>query len=192
MMYGQTEATARMSYLPPEYLNIKIGSIGLPIPGGEFYLVDEKECIINSSFTKGELVYIGANVAMGYAATRGDLNKGDDWSGHLHTGDIAYRDDDGFYYIAGRLKRFIKIYGNRVSLDEVEVLLQMTFIENEFICFGNDDCLQVAFTGVLNAEEIIAFLSRVISVHRSAIKCNQISEIPRLNNGKINYGVLVN
>ena len=191
LMYGQTEATARMSYLPAECLDTKLGSIGRPVPGGNLSIVDEDGCIINSSFIKGELVYTGANVAMGYASGKEDLTCGDHWSGRLHTGDIGYRDEEGFFYITGRLKRFIKIFGNRVSLDEVEVELSTTFKECEFICSGNDDCLIISCIGEVSNEEVVAYISRHLSIHRSAIKCNLITEIPRLSNGKVNFGMLI-
>jgi len=81
VMYGQTEATARMSYLPAECLDTKHGSIGRPIPGGNFSIVDVDGNLIHSSFTQGEVVYTGANVAMGYATCKEDLNCGDEWNG---------------------------------------------------------------------------------------------------------------
>ena len=191
LMYGQTEATARMSYLPAECLDTKLSSIGRPVPGGNFSIVNEDGVLINSSFIQGELVYTGANVAMGYASGKEDLTCGDDWNGRLHTGDLGYRDDEGFFYITGRLKRFIKIFGNRISLDEVEVLLHTAFKECEFICSGNDDCLTIGCVGDVKNDEVVNYISRHISIHRSAIKCNLITEIPRLSNGKVNYGMLI-
>jgi len=188
VMYGQTEAAPRMSYLPAEYLDTKPGSIGRPVPGGNFYLIDEFGETIQTSLKQGELVYTGANVAMGYATGKGDLNRGDDWHGRLHTGDVGYRDEEGFYYITGRLKRFVKIFGNRVSLDEVESLLHLTFRECEFICSGDDDFLRIGYTGGVGSDEVVAYISRHLSIHKSVIKCSAIKEIPRFNNGKINYG----
>ena len=71
----------------------------------------------------GELVYQGENVTMGYAESYFDLQKGDENDGLLHTGDLGMRDEDGFYYITGRLNRFLKMYGNRINLDEIEDIL---------------------------------------------------------------------
>jgi acyl-CoA synthetase (AMP-forming)/AMP-acid ligase II len=102
IMYGQTEATARMSYLPPEYTISKIGSMGIPIPGGQFILTDEKGKELEGDNVVGELVYKGRNVSMGYAITCEDLAKGDENNGILKTGDLAKRDKDNFYYIVGR------------------------------------------------------------------------------------------
>ena len=111
VMYGQTEATARMSYLPPEDCLKKPGSIGIPVPGGKFSLLGEDGEPVCGTGVDGELIYEGANVSLGYAKNKEDLMRGDENRGVLHTGDIARRDADGYYYIAGRKKRFIKLYG---------------------------------------------------------------------------------
>ena len=76
-MYGQTEATARMSYLPHEYSIEKAGSMGIAIPDGEFSLIDENGQIIEEHEREGELVYKGKNVSMGYAISKADLAQGD-------------------------------------------------------------------------------------------------------------------
>jgi long-chain acyl-CoA synthetase len=192
LMYGQTEATARMSYLPPAWLAQKLGSIGQAIPGGRFEIVSDTGQICDAAYEKGELIYYGSNVTLGYATTRADLVKGDERNGRLPTGDVAFMDDDGCYYITGRLKRFVKLYGNRVSLDEVEALLNAGFKQAEFICLGQDDILQIAFVGEVDQSELVTFISRHLSIHRSAIKCILLGEIPRLNNGKVNYGAIGN
>jgi acyl-coenzyme A synthetase/AMP-(fatty) acid ligase len=186
-MYGQTEATARMSYLPPALLEQKLASIGHAIPGGRFEIVSEAGQVCDAAYDKGELVYYGANVTLGYATTRADLAKGDEWNGRLPTGDVAYRDEDGCYYITGRLKRFVKLFGNRVSLDEVETLLNASFKGAEFICLGQDDRLQIAFVGDVEESELVTFVSKQLSIHRSAIRCTVLREIPRLSNGKVDY-----
>jgi long-chain acyl-CoA synthetase len=114
-MYGQTEATARMSCLDPEFSILKSGSIGRAISGGEFFIIDEKSNVITESETIGELVYKGSNVSMGYSRSLNDLAKDDENCGILYTGDLAKFDCDGFYYLVGRKKRFLKIFGNRIS-----------------------------------------------------------------------------
>ncbi|UCE66831.1 MAG: AMP-binding protein, partial [Candidatus Zixiibacteriota bacterium] len=119
IMYGQTEATARISYLPPEDALEKYRSIGIAIPGGRMSLIDDNGNTINDPNIQGELVYQGPNVMLGYATSASDLAKGDELKGVLKTGDIALYDDDGYFYVTGRKKRFIKIYGNRVNLDEI-------------------------------------------------------------------------
>ena len=131
VMYGQCEATARMSYLPPERALDKVGSMGVAIPGGRFELVD------------GELVYYGDNVTLGYAESAEDLAKGDERHGRLETGDMARIDEEGFYYIVGRKKRFLKIFGNRVNLDETERLIKGQFRDLDCACGGVDDKMKI-------------------------------------------------
>jgi acyl-CoA synthetase (AMP-forming)/AMP-acid ligase II len=190
VMYGQTEATARMSYLPAEWLERKAGSIGRAIPQGRVDISGADGALLETPLAQGELLYSGPNVALGYAVGGADLALGDEWGGKLHTGDIAYRDEDGFYYIAGRLKRFVKIFGNRISLDEVEAMLLAAYPACEFVCHGQDDRLRVACVGGLERDELLGFVSRQLSVHRTAISCDFIAEIPRLGNGKVNYNAL--
>lgn len=117
-MYGQTEATARMSYLPPELAAIHPASIGIPIPGGDFRI----DAGIDSEDGVGELVYSGPNVMLGYAERPADLALGRSVS-ELHTGDLARQNSHGLYEIVGRTSRFVKIFGLRIDLDRVEQIL---------------------------------------------------------------------
>ena len=109
VMYGQCEATARMGYLPAEKSLEKYGSMGIAIPGGKFKLIDVNGNDITEPHVTGELVYYGSNVTLGYAECGQDLIKGDERFGELCTGDMAQFDEDGYYYIVGRKKRFLKI-----------------------------------------------------------------------------------
>jgi len=127
VMYGQCEATARMGYLPPSDAVRKKGSMGIAIPGGKFYLIDANGNEIGEENITGELVYEGKNVTLGYAECGDDLALGDERHGILETGDMAKFDEEGFYYIVGRKKRFLKIFGNRVNLDEVDCLIKAEF-----------------------------------------------------------------
>ena len=115
-MYGATEATARMAYLPPELASSHPAAIGRPIPGGSFTIEpldgwDDDDV--------GELVYRGPNVMMGYAHRPADLALGKTVD-TLHTGDIARRGPDGLYEVIGRSSRFVKMYGLRIDLQRVE------------------------------------------------------------------------
>ena len=186
LMYGQTEATARMSYLPPEYALSKLGSIGMGIPGGKFSLRDDDGKVITEPNVVGELVYTGDNVSLGYAETREDLYKGDENKGVLHTGDLAYRDADGFYFIAGRKKRFLKLFGNRVSLDYIETLLKPLL--KECVCVGNDSKLYVYTTDKdFDTTKIVDFLVQRTKILRSSFVVRYIDAIPRSETGKILY-----
>ena len=121
-MYGSAEATSRMSYLNWRDAKKKLGSIGKPIPGGKFTLKDSKGITIKKNNKKGELVYEGKNVCLGYAKNINDLNLPDMNNGILYTGDLAYKDKEGFYFIVGRKNRYTKIFGIRADLAELEVL----------------------------------------------------------------------
>ncbi|MBO5327526.1 MAG: AMP-binding protein, partial [Clostridia bacterium] len=190
VMYGQTEATARMTYLPWESIFDKTASIGIAIPGGKLSLIDANDALIEESETVGELVYEGDNVTLGYATSACDLASDDQRHGVLQTGDMAKRDDDGFYYIVGRKKRFLKLFGNRVNLDETEGLLNKEGFR--CVCGGRDDLLRIymEFSCGKSAEEALAFISAKVGLNRSAFDVVMINEIPRNDSGKVLYSKL--
>ena len=187
VMYGQTEGTARLSYLPPEKTVEKIGSIGVAIPGGSFELLDANGAMIDEPDVPGELCYRGPNVSLGYAADSRDLIQGDECGGLLHTGDIAQRDSDGFYYIVGRMKRFLKIFGNRVNLDEVEQrLLDKGFVA---ACSGKDDEMTI-YTETPNTKDVQLCASELTGLFKNAFNVKYVEAIPRNESGKILYSKL--
>jgi acyl-CoA synthetase (AMP-forming)/AMP-acid ligase II len=182
IMYGATEATARMSYLPPELLLLKPDSIGKPIPNG-FFQIDP---------STSELLYKGANIFGGYVDKPEDLSnyEAPDW---LKTGDIASKDEDGCYYIKGRLKRFVKIFGNRINLDEIESILYSS-LSVQVKCIGVEDkWLAIFYIGtVKNESEVINYLHKVMQLHPSILKFISLPEFPYMINGKVNYQELQN
>jgi acyl-coenzyme A synthetase/AMP-(fatty) acid ligase len=184
VMYGQTEATARMSYLPWKYARTKAGSIGVPIPGGSFSLKGADGEEIREPGVVGELVYCGPNVTPGYAENRFDLAKGDERQGVLETGDMAYFDDDGFYYISGRKKRFLKLFGNRVNMDEIEALMKSGGFD--CACGGSDDSLKI-YTTSHDIAGARAFLLERSSVNPAGFSIIQVGEIPKNPAGKVLY-----
>ncbi|MEI7726242.1 MAG: AMP-binding protein [Bacteroidota bacterium] len=187
-MYGQTEATARMGYLPAADALSKPGSIGKAIPGGEFSLADDNGTEINGSDIAGELVYKGRNVSMGYSTVPGDLIKGDENHGILFTGDLAIRDEDQYYYLVGRKRRFIKVFGSRISLDETERLLEN--IVPECACTGVDDRLVVHLTDMTRMAEVKKYVSSVLGVQQTAVSIRYCAEIPKNEAGKTHYAKL--
>ena len=189
VMYGQCEATARMGYLPPSKAVEKKGSMGIAIPGGQFRLIDNNGDEITSANTTGELVYEGPNVTLGYANCGDDLIKGDERNGVLVTGDMAQFDSDGYYYIVGRKKRFLKVYGNRVNLDEVDRMIESKY-DIEVACAGIDDHMYIFVTNDLNSEEIIEYVSHCTKLHSSAFIVKTISSIPYNDSGKVLYSEL--
>lgn len=188
-MYGQTEATARISYLEPKYLHDKIDSIGKVIPHGELFVVDENNNYLNNNET-GELLYKGSNVCLGYAENCYDLYKGDENKGILHTGDIGYYDKDGFFYITGRKKRFLKVFGNRVNLDELENTLN----NNGYLCAcsGEDDKIKIFVCSENDKNKVGLLLKDILDINPSGYCIKLIKEIPRNLAGKIQYNLLKN
>lgn len=136
LMYGQTEAAPRISYVPPAALPRAADTIGQAIPGGRLRLIDETGAEIPGAGVAGELVYDGPNVMMGYAETRADLARGAEVT-ELRTGDIAERTEDGLYRVVGRMKRFVKIFGLRLSLDQIEALLRERGIAAQAVAVGD-------------------------------------------------------
>ncbi len=186
VMYGAAEATSRMGYLPPEKACEKKGSMGIPIPGGAFCLVDEMGKKITTPYTTGELIYEGKNVTLGYAESGEDLIRGDERHGRLETGDMAQFDEEGFYYIVGRKKRFLKIYGNRVNLDEVDRLIKSEF-EIEVASSGVDDHMYIFVTKEDYAEPVRDFLIGKTKLNPAAFKVLVLDEIPKNEAGKTLY-----
>ncbi|MEQ1573687.1 MAG: AMP-binding protein [Vicinamibacterales bacterium] len=183
-MYGQTEASPRMAYLPPEAAYENPDTIGIAIPDGELLLVDGDGGRIEQPLTTGELVYRGPNVMMGYATNSADLGKGPELH-ELRTGDLAERTEAGYFRIVGRMSRFSKLSGFRVSHDDIERQLRLAGIDA--VVTGNDERLVVALA---NGNDVDAASRRVMEV--SNVKPTQmdvlrVPEMPRLSSGKVDY-----
>lgn len=186
VMYGAAEATARMGYLPAELALSHAGAMGRVIPGGRFELVDAEGRVIQQPGESGELVYYGANVTLGYATSGADLIKGDERHGRYATGDVARCDADGIYTIVGRKKRFLKLFGKRTNLEEVEHLLRQRF-GGEVACAGADDHLYAFVTDETVLPEVVPYLSGKLGLHPSAFRARQIAAIPKNAAGKTVY-----
>ena len=161
----------------------KRNSIGIPIPNGKLSLVDESGTIIKNVGQEGELVYCGANVCLGYALNAYDLKNGDLNNGVLRTGDLAIFDEDGYFYITGRKKRFIKMFGNRISLDYIEQSLYSQGVE--CVCIGNDDLKIKVFTvDKKNVNKINIYFKEILKLHKSYFDCHLIDFIQGINREK--------
>jgi acyl-coenzyme A synthetase/AMP-(fatty) acid ligase len=189
-MYGQTEATARISYLPCGNIDKKPNSIGIPIPGGRLWLENEEGLKISNSKIVGEMIYEGLNVSMGYAESKEDLSIGDVNKGILRTGDLAYYDEDGYYFIEGRNNRFVKVFGNRISLDSLEKLITIKGFDS--VATGVDDKMVIYVIEVpnLSVADLRKEISESIGINMVAIKVIPLGDFPRLDSGKINYKAL--
>ena len=187
VMYGQCEATARMGYLPAEKSLEKYGSMGIAMPGGKFKLIDVNGNDITEPHVTGELVYYGPNVTLGYAESGQDLIKGDERFGELCTGDMAQFDEDGYYYIVGRKKRFLKIYGNRVNLDEVDRMIKTKFDNIDVASAGIDDHMYIFVTEERYANDVVKFVVEKTGLNPAAFQSIVIDSIPKNDAGKTLY-----
>ena len=184
--YGQTEGTARMAFLKADMAILKIGSIGKAIPNGQLSLIDENGAEIIEMEAIGEMVYRGKNVTLGYALNGEDLIKGNENKGVLNTGDIARRDADGYYYIVGRISRFLKLYGIRIGLDESEQMIKSAF-GIDCICTGNDEKMIIQITDKKKKDEIHNFVVDKTGLFHAAFEVVIVDEIPKNEAGKSIY-----
>ncbi len=175
VMYGQTEATARMAYLPVDRVLDAPQAIGVPIPGGRFTIKSD-----------GELIYHGPNVMLGYAESIEDLAQGRTVDG-LHTGDLGRRRADGLYEIVGRRSRFLKLFGLRVDLDQLENQLRQDGIEA--LCTGDDNGLVVAVAAATTNSA--AKVCAKAGLPAAAVHLVQVDELPRTTNGKADYAAVL-
>jgi acyl-CoA synthetase (AMP-forming)/AMP-acid ligase II len=182
VMYGQTEATARMAYLPPELARRHPASIGVPIPGGSLHL-DEPD-----ADGVGELVYRGPNVMLGYAHGPDDLALGRTVR-ELRTGDLARRTDDGLFEVAGRRSRFVKPFGLRVDLDRVEALLAEAGTPG--LCAGDDRRIVVAVDDPAHVAVAEATVAERTGVPRGLLAVRCVDELPRLLTGKPDHAAVL-
>ena len=181
-MYGQTEASPRIAYLPPEYAETKEGSVGIPLACGRAEIAET-----GAAEGEGELVYSGPNVALGYASQRADLALGDTFQGRLYTGDQVRIDADGFIFIIGRRKRFIKLQGMSVNLDHVESLLKAQ--EIDCLVIGRENRMTVCYTGAQEGH-LTEVLKRNFAFHPSTLRLQPVEAMPLNASGKPDYARL--
>ena len=187
--YGQSECTARMAYLPAKWAREKMGSIGIAVPNGELSLIDAQGNAITTPNTEGEMCYRGRNVTMGYATCAEDLLKGDERHGYIRTGDLAYYDEDGCYYIVGRMGRFLKLYGMRVGLDECEQIIASD-CQTESACVGTDEKMIVYITDGSKVDAVKDALVKKTHIVATSFEIRVINEIPKNEAGKKLYSKL--
>jgi acyl-CoA synthetase (AMP-forming)/AMP-acid ligase II len=187
VMYGQTEATARIAYLPPEAALTHPDHIGLAIPGGRLALVDESGAAIDRSGEVGELVYAGPNVMMGYAETPADLALGSTLQ-ELKTGDLAARSPEGFFRLAGRRARFSKIGGFRIGHDDFERRLRDR--GHVAAVTGDDSRILVALEGRAALADLRDALAREAGIPAERIRIRTCAALPRTASGKTDYAAV--
>jgi len=185
VMYGQTEATARMAYVPPDRMPEKLGSAGIAIPGGRLRIETTSDDGGHGAGS-GEVVYEGPNVMMGYASERDDLVLGDELNGVLRTGDLGYLDDDGFLFLVGRSKRIAKVFGLRVNLDELEAVLRRH--GPAAVVAGQDSIWGFCEFGTDESVAALALaVARDSKIHHGAVRFRRVAAIPTTSSGKVDY-----
>lgn len=182
--YGQTEGTGRMAFLPYDQAFHRIGSIGQALPEGVLTLIDDRGEEQTEPTADGELIYRGPNVTLGYANEKADLRKGDEFGGVLHTGDLARRDPDGFYYITGRRHRFLKLYGIRVGLDEIEGIVKDRF-PVECRAEGDDSALRIAIDAPGLTDAVRTEILEKTGLFHAAVKVEHLASLTRNEAGKV-------
>ncbi|HEV2568221.1 AMP-binding protein [Sphingomonas sp.] len=184
VMYGQTEAGPRISYLPPERAAEAPESVGIAIPGVELSLLDDAGQPIEEAGVAGELVCRSPAIMMGYALSASDLSRGDEQCGLLRTGDVAQRSEDGLITIVGRSARMVKLYGVRVNLDDVDALLLSRGYRAA--AFGGDDQLKIAVEGA-DPKVVRALIIESFSFPPRGFDVRSLPAIPRAASGKVLY-----
>lgn len=198
VMYGQTEASARLSYLPPDMLLKKVGSIGIAIPGVTLTICNEQYEPLPNNQT-GELIAKGDNIMQGYfnnpEETQTTLVNG--W---LHTGDLGYIDNDGFIYIQGRKTQMIKSGANRIHPEEIEEIISECINVSEVAVTGIEDSLLgqliaafiVLKKGHTAEEKIIRSHCRQnLPPHKQPKLIYWVNNLPRTSSGKVMRHLLV-
>ncbi len=188
VMYGQTEAAPRMAFLPPERAVSHSDCIGQAIPGGLLRIEDAEGEPVDNAGERGELVYRGPNVMMGYATDRTDLVRGHELA-ELRTGDVAERTADGLFRIVGRSSRFVKIAGLRIALDGVESDLREAGLVAKVA--GDDARIVIGVVNAMPPSGLAGAWARRLGVSARAVRAVRLPEVPQLANGKTDYRAIL-
>ncbi|MGE0880195.1 MAG: AMP-binding protein [Acidimicrobiia bacterium] len=177
MMYGQTEATSRVSVCPPEELLAHIGSVGLPVRDVKVSLADVQD-------GEGELIVEAPTVMLGYATNRDEVDGSDRHRGVLRSGDLARVDSDGYITLTGRLKRLAKVFGMRVNLDDVERQLSDF---GTLAAVDSTDGLAVFIEAESVAGDLARRMEHALRLPPRSLRLHAVDRLPTTANGKIDY-----
>lgn len=198
VMYGQTEATARLTYLPSERLDQKLGSVGIAIPGIELRIVDEKDRPVAQG-TVGEVCARGEHIMQGYWEDP-EITDKVIRGGWLHTGDLGYFDDEGYLTIVGRATDMIKTGANRISPNEIEEIVGELEEVAESAAVGiHDDLLGQVIRVVivtkpgkkLTVRQVQAYCKRHLATYKVPREVCFTDKLPRTGSGKLRRFMLV-
>lgn len=191
IMYGATEAAARLAYVEPERLRGKIDSIGRPIPGVTIKVMNEKGFEVPSGL-HGELVARGPNIMLGYWKDSESTYRVLDENGY-HTGDMGYQDEDGYLYVTGRKDNLLKVGGHRINTQEIEDALMKTELLLEVTVFGVEDgmlgkrlvALAVPISGKTSERDVLANYLTVLPRYKLPSEIKFVRSLHKNSNGKI-------
>lgn len=191
VMYGATETAARLTYVEPERLTSKIDSIGIPIPGVRVSVLDERGCELPPG-EPGELVASGANIMQGYWNDREATAAALDANGY-HTGDLGYRDEDGYLFVTGRKDHLFKVGGHRIDPQEIEDALMATGLLLEVAVLGLDDellgkrlaALAVPLREGILTTEVLGRSLDTLPRHKLPTEIRFVPVLPKSPSGKI-------
>lgn len=182
-MYGQTEATARISILDFKDLKNKIGSVGKPLDSLKVEIKKTKAEKVNQKNEVGDIIVKGDNVFLGYATNYKDLVRKIEKNRALNTGDMGYIDPDGYLYVLGRKDRTIKLDGFRINLDDLESELQRDF-NVDLVEYHNNSIYLFCIKKLIDND--ILQISKKYNISKSRLIFKKIDEIPLLENNKVN------
>ena len=178
-MYGQTEASPRMSHLKWIKFSEKSESIGKPLAGSKFAILDRKGKYIKKPYSIGELIYFGKNVSLGYAYNLKDLKKGNENKNKLFTGDLGYRDDEGYFYITGRKNRISKVFGIRIDLDDIEKKLKRSSFKIK--CVPDNKYLKILIINDYSVNKIKKIIYDFYGINKNFIFISKVKQFDNLN-----------
>ena len=186
VMYGQTEACARIAILPPSELPARVGAVGRAI--ADTTIAIEHDGVAVAAGEIGEVIVRGPGVMLGYADTRDDLARGDDHRGVLATGDLGRLDADGVLWLTGRSRRFAKVFGVRVSLDEIEALAAAALgAAPPLAAVAAGERVKLVIEGAVDAVALGRALADRTGLHVSGFAVVTVAALPRLATGKPDY-----
>lgn len=196
IMYGATEASARLTWLEPDMLEKKMNSIGKAIPGVTMKLLDKSNQEVTLGET-GELVATGDNIMLGYWKKPDITAKALDEHGY-HTGDHAYQDEDGYYFIKGRKDSLLKVGGHRINPQEIEdALLETDLVEESAVIGREDDLLGKKLIAFVSAKDknttantILSQCAKLLPKYKMPSELHILKNLPKNANGKLNKGAL--